>query len=95
MEIAARLGRTLHELGETMTADEFGLWAALYRTDPWGEQRADLRAGIVSATMVNMAGMTRARGAPPAKPADFMPYAVREADRQVEEPDPMQHFGAL
>lgn len=94
MTLALQLGRTLHELGETMTAEEFGLWAALYRLDPWGEQRADLRSAVVAATVANYAGMTRSKSAGPAKPADFMPYVERD-DAVQHDPDPMKHFGAM
>lgn len=94
MLLALQLGRTLHELAETMTAEEFGLWAALYAADPWGEQRADLRAGIVAATVANYAGMQRSKQAGPARPTEFMPYVERE-DAVQRDPDPMQHFGAM
>jgi hypothetical protein len=93
MSLAMRLGRTLHELEQSMTAEEFGLWQALYRQDPWGETRADLRAGIVASTIANYAGMTRAKHAEPAKPADYMPYIERD-DNVEHDPDPMKHFGA-
>lgn len=56
-----------------------GLWMALYRIDPWGEERADLRAGIVASTVVNMAGKTLREGAKPSCPHDYMPYAQRDA----------------
>jgi hypothetical protein len=97
MLLALQLGMTLHELGDRMTGEEFGLWCALYRTDPWGEQRADLRSGIVAAQVANYAGKMRGKHAAPAKPSDFMPY-IQQSDESGEverEPDPMQHFGAL
>ncbi len=40
--------------------------------DPFGEQREDLRAGIVAAAVANY-GMSRPKT--PARPLDFMPYA--------------------
>lgn len=48
-------------------------WLAYYRIRPWGEQAADLRAGIVSSTIVN-ANPYRKRSARPARPSDFMPF---------------------
>ena len=33
---------------------EFIEWAAYHTSDPWGEERADLRIGILAATVVNM-----------------------------------------
>lgn len=77
-----------------MTGEEFGLWAALYRIDPWSEERADLRAAIVASTVANYAGMTRSKQAGPARPIEFMPYMKREEQVQ-HEPDPMAHFGAM
>lgn len=95
MTLALQLGCTLHELGERMTAEEFGLWMALYLVDPWGEQRADLRAAIVASTVANYAGMQRTKSAGRAKPADFMPYRERQDDVVLHDPDPMAHFGAM
>lgn len=47
-------------------------WRAADRLDPWGEERADLRAGIIAAEIANAAGRNE-----PAVPADFMPYLER------------------
>lgn len=41
MIIARSLGRTLDELGRTMTAEEFGLWKEAYREAPWAELRLE------------------------------------------------------
>jgi hypothetical protein len=45
-------------------------WLAYAQLEPFGEERADLRAGIVAAAVVNV---QRGRGAPAAKPSEFMP----------------------
>ena len=93
MHLAMRLGRTLDELAHSMTAQEFGLWLALYERDPWDESRADIRAGIVAATVANYAGMMRKQGASPALPRDFMPFnQSQDEPEQTEEPDPLAHF---
>lgn len=57
-------------------------WLAYAQVEPFGEERADLRAGIVAATVANV---NRAKGTPAAKPTDFMPQfdAV-----EPEGPDP-------
>ena len=44
---------------------------ALYKIDPWGEGRADLRAGIISSTLANV---NRGPKSQPLSPIDFMPY---------------------
>ena len=54
-----------------------------YAMEPWGEQRADLRAGIVASTMANL---WRSKGEP-SKPSDFMPEFgdVKPKPRQTPE----------
>ena len=54
-----------------MSTVELGTWLALYGIDPWGEERADLRAGIIASQLWNVHGNKSV-------PADFMPYAERE-----------------
>lgn len=58
----------LHEIDST----EFTEWMAYDNIDPFGDQRADLRAGIVAATVANFS-MSPAQ--PPLTAADFMPFS--------------------
>jgi hypothetical protein len=95
MMLALKLGRTLEELGRTMSYAEFALWQALYDKDHWGELRADERAGIVAATVANYAGKQRASGVEPALPRDFMPHAPPDEDEHEVEPDPVAFFSAV
>lgn len=37
----------MSELGQRMSAKEENLWIADYQIEPWGEERADLRAATV------------------------------------------------
>lgn len=53
-----------------MPSSELTEWMAMFEMEPWGETRADLRSGIISATLVNV---HRPKGSAPAKPRDFMP----------------------
>jgi len=46
-------------------------WQAFAALEPFGEERADLRAGIVAATVANC--MARGKGRRSFKPRDFMP----------------------
>jgi hypothetical protein len=95
MGLALRLGRTLAELGETMTSEEFDLWLELHRSNgPWDDTRGDVHAGIIAATIANYAGMSRKQGAPLASPFDFMPFAKRQ-DEEESEPDPVAYFKAI
>ena len=57
-------------------------WRALYEVEPWGERRADLRAGIIASTTYNM---HRGRG-PALKADDFMP----DFDRKPQSVSEMQ-----
>jgi len=41
------LGCTFDELGRRMSATEYLMWRADYMIEPWGEERADLRAGTI------------------------------------------------
>lgn len=53
---------------------EFSEWQAIYALDPFGEQRADLRAGTISATIATALSRRRIY-----RPRDFMFYL---SDRQ-------------
>lgn len=65
---------------------EFTEWQAYWRLEPWGEGRADLRAGIVASTMANI---WRTGDSEPFTPADFMPTfdagepAMVDTDAQI------------
>ena len=58
---------------------------AFHAMEPFGEERADLRAGIVASTVANFAGKQLADGVQ-RKPADYMPYVEQPAP----EPDDTQ-----
>ena len=75
--LALAMGKTLQELRSVLSYREFLDWCVYYEVEPWGEPRADLRAGIVASTIANYAGKQRAEGRPPATPADFLPYLDR------------------
>jgi hypothetical protein len=60
-----------------MRPRHLGEWAALARLSPWGESRADLRAGIVAAIIANTHRDPK-RKAAPFRPKDFMPFHEEE-----------------
>jgi hypothetical protein len=60
---------------------------AYYSLDPWGDERADLRAGIVACVIANC-NRTR-RGSRKFKPADFMPAFSRP--NRVQSPEQMMN----
>jgi hypothetical protein len=60
-----------------MSSREFAEWMAYYALEPWGEERADLRAGIVAAAAI--APWTK-KGSTPPRPSDFMPKFGQRSD---------------
>jgi hypothetical protein len=75
------MGRTVRELLHGMDAAELQEWVAYYELDPWTQDRADLRAGIVAATVAN-ANSTKGKF----RPADFMvDYAKRHREPKTPE----------
>lgn len=46
-------------------------WLAYFQLEPWGEERADLRAGIVASTIANVNRPAKRKQA--YAPKDFMP----------------------
>lgn len=67
------MGMTVQELGERMNSQELSEWLAFDRISPIGDERADLRAGIVASTIANC---NRTKG-DPFKPQDFMPFTEK------------------
>jgi hypothetical protein len=80
--LALALGHSRPDaLLRSLTAKEFLEWQAFYSDDPFGDQRADLRAGIVCSTMNNR---WRGKNETPAQPIDFMPFR-RQQEQTPEE----------
>ena len=57
-------------LADRVTVWQLRRWAEYAEVEPWGESRADFRAGIIASTVANV---NRGRGVRPFKPGDFMP----------------------
>lgn len=56
MSLALRLGRTLHELRQTLTASELKMWIAFDRESPIGDWRGDAQAAQVAVAALNAQG---------------------------------------
>ncbi|EGT5682576.1 DUF4035 domain-containing protein [Cronobacter sakazakii] len=56
MTLALRLGRTLLELKQTMTASELRMWIEFDRLNPISDRRGDIQAAQVSAAILNSQG---------------------------------------
>jgi hypothetical protein len=65
-----------------MPWEAFQEWREYDRLEPFGEERGDLRAGIIASTIANA---NRGKKTKPFKPADFMPDFLRV----IEPPKPM------
>ena len=61
---------TVGELLHTMSSKELVEWQAYYSIEPFGEERADLRAGIIASTIANV---NRPKGKKAYDAEDFMP----------------------
>lgn len=86
--LALALGMTVEELGVRMSAKELAEWIGFDRLSPIGDERGDLRAGIVASTIANC---HRGRGTQPFRASDFMPFA----EQQKESPESaLQHIRA-
>lgn len=73
-KLALALGMTTGRLRKEMSLNEMNHWLAFYKLHPFGEDRADLRAGIITSGIRNA---HRTKGKPD-KPKDFMPDFMRE-----------------
>ena len=56
LTLALRLGMTLHDLRERMSADELLLWMAYDRESPLGDFRGDIQASIIAASAFQAQG---------------------------------------
>ena len=56
LALALRLGMTLHDLREQMSAEELMLWMAYDRVSPIGDVRGDIQASIVAASTLQAQG---------------------------------------
>ena len=65
---------TVAELGERMSSRELGEWIAFARCEPFGDARADLRAGIIASAVVNV---HRSKKDDALRPDAFMPDFYR------------------
>jgi hypothetical protein len=63
-----------------MTSTQMAEWTAYFNLDPWGEERADLRMGILASLIHNMAGRVSKGNK---RAADFMPKFNTEPKRQT------------
>lgn len=73
---------TVGELLSRISSRELTEWRAYCALEPFGEERADLRAGIVASTMANV---FRRSGTKPYKAQEFMPKFAKERQNWREQ----------
>lgn len=89
--LALRIGCTVDELGHRLSAAELRDWATYADLgDPWfdlsAESKADLRTGVIGATLANLLGNGKKRF----KPSDFAPQWTDEKPKRRQTPDEMR-----
>jgi len=65
-----------------ITSRQFAEWLAYSRIEPWGEERDDLRMGIVASTIANV---NRSKNQKLFTPDQFMPQFEPETEEQAAE----------
>ena len=77
------MGMTVRELLSRISSLELAEWMQFYGLSPFGDERNDLQAGIIAATIANVnSGKGKAF-----QPSDFMPYS---SDKQEQTQDDMK-----
>lgn len=66
------MGMSVKRLLAEFDSHELGEWMAFYKLEPWGEERADIRAAIVARTVASQ----WAKEVPDLE--DFMPFLERD-----------------
>lgn len=77
-KLALALGMTVSDLLRRVTSSELSEWQAYYKIEPFGDWRADLRAGIVASNATNLA---QSQDAKQMTPLDYMPIYKPEKKR--------------
>lgn len=97
MQLCLAMGCTLGELGRRMSAEEFGLWVALYHKNPWGSYRDNVHAALISKTVMKMAGKALKGDPPPL--SDFMIFDGEDDEggdeAKTDAVDPVVFFKGL
>jgi hypothetical protein len=75
---------TVGELLRRISSRELSEWLAFYELEPFGLERADMRAAIVASTVANTARDPKRR-ARPWMPGDFMPRFDRPVQTWQEQ----------
>jgi hypothetical protein len=72
---------TVKELLSRTSSHELAEWMAYYQLEPFGEERGDLRSGIISSVIANV---NRGKGTAAYTPRDFMPF-IEKQEKEEED----------
>lgn len=64
-----------------ISSRDFAEWMAYSRLEPWGEERDDLRMGIIASTIANA---NRGRNQKPYRATDFIPSFEQETEDEAQ-----------
>jgi len=81
-------GMTVRELLARIDSHELSEWMEYYKSDPFGNARSDLHAGIVAATIANV---NRGKNSRSFQPSDFMPFE----EKPIQEESDMQEVMSI
>lgn len=87
-KLALQLGMCVSELSNRMTAAEESAWVAYYRTNPFGDERADMRSAQISQLLFN----TNAKKQDRKKLTDFMPFHRKQIKEQPDVSNNIRQF---
>jgi hypothetical protein len=65
-----------------ITSTQFAEWMAYSKIEPWGQDRDDLRMGIIASTIANV---NRGKNGKPLNPQDFIPDFEPEDEERAAE----------
>lgn len=94
MRLAALMHRPLSQLGEEMTAEEFGLWRVFLEEEPIGLHAMPAMMAALLAALAN-GPLQPPEGRKSWRFSDFMPRPWRKPEPKREQPAPVDQFRAL
>lgn len=83
----------MRELLSRIDSDELTSWQLYAELEPFGEERADLRAGIIAAVIAN-ANRDQKKRREPFTPRDFMPCLNAETRREPSNAERLRKLAA-
>ena len=87
------MGCTVEWLESNLSYRELTEWIAYYEIEPWGEERADLRMGIETSSLVRL--WADPKKAKAITPTMFMPYYEPPPKRQKSAVEMLAVFDSL